>query len=105
MVTKNKCLNKKEKYAQGQFSEAHRRVSELEEQLRAEPIENQPPFASITQDEVHHLETSLAKAQKAVEIAKTEVGRLRDELRKSSYWETGVRAQVRKALKDVPDKL
>ena len=31
MVTKNKHLKKKEKYAQGQLAEAHRRILELEE--------------------------------------------------------------------------
>ena len=36
---------------------------------------------SIAQDEVRHLETSLAKAQKVAEIAEPEVGHLRDELR------------------------
>ena len=31
MVTKNKRLKKKEKYAQGQLAEAQRRISEFEE--------------------------------------------------------------------------
>ena len=41
MVIKNKLLKKKEKYAQGQLAEAQRRISELEEQLRAQPVANQ----------------------------------------------------------------
>ena len=41
MVTKNDGLKKKEKYAQGQLAEAQHRVSELEEQLRNQPIVNQ----------------------------------------------------------------
>ena len=52
-----------------------------------------------------HLETSLAKAQEVAEIAETEVGRLRDELRQSFDRDTSVRAQARKALKDVHEKL
>ena len=62
MVTKNKHLKKQEKYAQGQLAEAQRRISELEEQLRTQPVENRQPVASIKQDEDHHLETALAKA-------------------------------------------
>ena len=41
MVIKNKGLKKKEKYAKGQLAEAQRRISELEEQLRAQPAANQ----------------------------------------------------------------
>ena len=47
MVTKNNSLKKKEKFAQVQLAEAQRLILELEEQLRAQPIENQPPTASI----------------------------------------------------------
>ena len=47
-------------------------------------MENRPPAATIPQDEVRHIETSLAKAQKAVEIADTDVGRLCDELLQTS---------------------
>ena len=38
MVTKTKHLKKQEKDAQGQLDEAQRRILELEEQLRAQPI-------------------------------------------------------------------
>ena len=105
MVTKNKRLEKQEKYAQGQLADAQRRISELGEQLRAQPIENQQPAASIKQDKVRHLKIALAKAQKAVETAKIGVGRLWDELRQSFDRETGVRAQVQKALKHAQEKL
>ena len=81
MVTKNKRLEKQEKYAQGQLADAQRRISELGEQLRAQPIENQQPAASIKQDKVRHLKIALAKAQKAEKIVETEVGRSWDELR------------------------
>ena len=57
MVIKNKRLKKKEKYAQGQLAEAQRRISELEEQLRAQPAANQQQVASITQEEHGKLET------------------------------------------------
>ena len=80
MVIKNKLLKKKEKYAQGQLAEAQRLISELEEPLRAQPMESRPPTATPPQAEACHHPTSLAKAQKAVEIAEREVGRLRDEL-------------------------
>ena len=80
MVIKNKLLKKKEKYAQGQLAEAQRRISELEEQLHTQPMETRPSTTTPPQDEACHLATSLAKAQKAVEIAEREVGRLRDEL-------------------------
>ena len=40
-----------------------------------------------------------------VEIAETEVGTLRDGLRQSFDRETGVRAQARKALKEMQEKL
>ena len=46
IVIKNKRLKKKQKYAQGQLEEAQRRISELEEQLRAQPMETQPPAAT-----------------------------------------------------------
>ena len=105
MVTKNKQLKKKEKYAQGQLVEAQCQISELEEQLRAQQMENRQLATTIPQDEVRHLETSLAKAQKAAEIAETEVGRFCNELRQSSDWETNVCAQARKALKDAQEKL
>ena len=81
MVTKNKRLKKKEKYAQGQLVEAQCQISELEEQLRAQQMENRQLATTIPQDEVRHLETSLAKAQKAEKIVETEVGRSWDELR------------------------
>ena len=42
MVTKNKCLKKKEKYVQGQLAEAQQRIAELVEQLRAQPAAQQP---------------------------------------------------------------
>ena len=80
MLTKNKRLKKNEKYAQGQLVEAHRRISELEEQLRAQLVAPQPLTATPPQDEAGHLATSLAKAQKATDIAEIEVGRVRDEL-------------------------
>ena len=38
-------------------------------------------------------------------MAKTKIGRLRDELRQFSDRETNVRAQARKAVKDAQDKL
>ena len=79
MVTKNKRRKKQEKYAQGQLAEAQRRITELEEQLRAQPMGPHPIAATPPQDEVHHLVTSLAKAQKTAEIAEMEVGCLRDE--------------------------
>ena len=41
MVTKNKHLKKKEKYAQGQLAEAQRRIFELEEQLRNQLVANE----------------------------------------------------------------
>ena len=57
------------------------------------------------QEEVCHIETSLTKAQKAVEIAETEVGLLRDELRQSSDRETSVHAQAPSALKEAHEIL
>ena len=81
MVTKNKRLKKQEKYVHGQLAEAQCPISKLEEQLRAQPIASQQPAASVTQHELCHLETALAKAQKAVETAKIEVDRLQNELR------------------------
>ena len=48
------------------------------------------------------METTLAKTQKA---AKTEVGRLRDELCQSSDRVTSIRAQARKVLKETQEKL
>ena len=43
MVTKNKRLKKKEKYAQGQLAEGQRRISELECQLtRSGPVRRGP---------------------------------------------------------------
>ena len=98
MVTKNKRLKRKEKYAQDQLAKAQRRITELEEQLRAQPTA-QPP------EELHNLEITLAKTQKAVETAEMEIGRLRDELRQSSDRETNVRAQVRKAVKEAEEIL
>ena len=62
------------------MAEAQRQISELEEQLRAQPTTNQQQAASITQEELRNLKTALAKTQKAAEMAETEVGRLRDEL-------------------------
>ena len=91
MVTKNKCLKKQEKYAHGQLAEAQRRISKLEEQLHAQPVANQQPVASVTQDELRNLETSLAKTHKAAETDEIEVGRFRDELRQSSDRETSIR--------------
>ena len=61
MVTKNKRLKKKEKYAQGQLAEAKHRVAELEEQLDNQPVVNQQQVVSITQEELCNLETTLAK--------------------------------------------
>ena len=87
------------------MAEAQRRISELEEQLRPQPVANQQLTASNTQDELRNLETALAKTQKVAETAETEVGRLRDELRQSSNRETSVRAQARKALKEAQEKL
>ena len=105
MVTKNKRLKKKDKYAQGQLAETQQRISELEEQLHAQPTANQPQAASTPPEELRKLETALAKTQKAAETAETEIGRLRDELRQSSDRETNVRAQARKAVKDAQEKL
>ena len=68
MVTKNKRLKRKEKYAQGQLAEAQQRITELEEQLRAQPGA-QPPQVTSTPEELRNLETALAKTQKAVEMA------------------------------------
>ena len=99
MVTKNKRLKKKEKYAHGQLAEAQRRISELEEQLHAQPVANQQLAACVTQDELRNLETALAKAQKAAKTAEIDVRRLQDELRQSSDQETSVRAQARRAPK------
>ena len=81
MVTKNKRLKKKEKYAQGQLAEAQRRISELEEHLRAQPAAQPPQVASTPSEELRKLEAALAKTQKAAETAETEIGRLPDELR------------------------
>ena len=105
MVTKNKRLKKKEKYAQGQLAEAQRRIAELEEQLRAQPTPNQPQVASTPPEELRKLEAALAKMQKAAEMAEMEIGWLRDELRQSLDRETNVRAQARKAIKDAQEKL
>ena len=102
MVTKNKRLKKQEKYAQGQLTEAQRQISELQEQHHAQPVANQQLTASNTQDELRNLETALAKTQKA---AKKELGKLQDELRQSSDWETSVRVQAWKALKEAQEKL
>ena len=63
MVTKNKRLKRKEKYAHGQLAEAQQRISELEEQLRAQPA-TQPPQVTSTPEELRNLETALAKTQK-----------------------------------------
>ena len=76
MVTKNKRLKKKEKYAQGQLAEAQRRITELEEQLQARPMDPHPTAATPLIDEVHRLVASLATAQKMTEITETEVDRL-----------------------------
>ena len=80
MVTKSKRMKRKEKYANGQLAEAQKRISELEEQLRAQPAA-QPPQVTSTPEELRNLETALAKTQKAVETTEMEIGRLRDELR------------------------
>ena len=104
MVTKNKRLKRKEKYAQDQLAEAQQRITELEEKLRAQPAA-QPPQVTSTPEELRNLETALAKTQKAVETAEMEIGRLRDELRQSSDRETNVRAQARKAVKEAEEKL
>ena len=104
MVTRTKHLKRREKYANGQLAEAQKRISELEEQLRAQPAA-QPPQVTSTPEELRNLETALAKAQKAADTAEIEIGRLRDELRQSSDRETNVRAQARKAVKDAQDKL
>ena len=74
MVTKNKCLKKKEKYAQGQLAEAQNRISELEEQLRAQPVVQPPQVASTPPEELRNLEAALAKTQKAAEMAETKIG-------------------------------
>ena len=105
MVTKNKRLKKKEKYARGQLAEAQRRIAELEEQLRAQPAANQLLVTSTPPEELRKLEVTLAKTQKAAKTAETEIGRLRDELRQSSDPEINVRAQARKAVKDAQEKL
>ena len=102
MVTKNKRLKKKEKYAQGQLEEAQHRIAKLEEQLRAQPAVPPPQVTSTPPEELRKLEAALAKTQKAAE---TEIGRLRDELRQSSDRETNVRAQARKAVKEAQEKL
>ena len=60
---------------------------------------------SITQEELCNLETALAKTQKESETTETEVGRLWDELRQSLDWETSIKAQARKALKETHEKL
>ena len=80
MVTRTKQLKRREKYANGQLAEAQKRISELEEQLRAQPAA-QPPQVTSTPEELRNLEATLAKTQKAVETAEMEIGRLRDELR------------------------
>ena len=82
------------------MAEAQRRIFELEEQLRNQPVANQQRAASITQEELRNLETALAKTQKESETTETEVGRLWDELRQSLDWETSIKAQARKALKE-----
>ena len=105
MVTKNKRLKKKEKYAQGQLAEAQSRISELEEQLRAQPATQPPQVAATPLEELRKLESALAKTQKAAETAETEIGQLRDELRHSSDRETNIRAQARKAVKEAKEKL
>ena len=105
MVTKNKRLKKKDKYAQSQLAEAHHRIAELEEQLRAQPVLQLPQVATTPPEELRKLEAALAKTQKAAETAETEIGRLRDELRQSSDRETNVRAQARKAVKEAQEKL
>ena len=101
MVTKNKRLKKKEKYAQGQLAEAQQRIAELEEQLHAQAAAQPPQVASKPPEELRKLEAALAKTQKAAETTETEIGRLWDELRQSSDRETNVRAQAHKAFKDV----
>ena len=55
------------------------RISDLDEQLQARPTESHPTEASPLQEDVNRL-AFLVKAQKAVEITETEVGRLKDEL-------------------------
>ena len=50
MVTKNKRLKKKEKYVQGQLAKAHRRITELEEQLQAQPMGPHPTAVTTPQD-------------------------------------------------------
>ena len=86
------------------MAEAQKRISELEEQICAQPVA-QPPQVTSTSEELRNLETALAKAQKAAGTSEMEIGRLRDELRQSSDRETTVRAQARKAIKDAQDKL
>ena len=87
------------------MAKAQRRISEREEQLRGQLIETRPPAATTPYDEARHLETALAKAQKAGEITETEVGRLCNDVRQSSDRETSVRAQAQKALKEAQEKL
>ena len=55
-----------------------------------------PSHGSNVSAEVTTLATMLAKAQKAVETAEVEIGRLGDELRQSSDKEKGVREMARK---------
>ena len=74
-------MKKKEKYAKGQLAEAQQRISELEEQLRAQATAQPLQVASKPPEELRKLEAALAKTQKAAETAETEIGRLRDELR------------------------
>ena len=105
MVTKNKRLKKKEKYAHGQLAEAERHISELEAQLCAQPVANLPQAASTPLEELRKLEAALTKTQKAAETAKTEIGWFRDELWQSLDRETNVRAQAHKAVKDAQEKL
>ena len=47
-MTKNKRMKKQEKYVQGQLAEDQRRISELQEQLRPQPVANQQAVASAT---------------------------------------------------------
>ena len=56
-------------------------MTKLEEKLHVQAMGPHPTVATPSQDEAHHLATSLAKAQKVAEIAEPEVGHLRDELR------------------------
>ena len=102
MVTKSKRLKKTEKYAQIQLAEAHKRIVDLEQQFQARQAET-PSSTEATplQEEVNRLTSSLTKAQKMVEIAEIEIGRLRNKPRPFSYKERDVRAQARKVLKEM----